>query len=173
MFYFSSLTASFNRIRTAKATQITQPSGDEQQDPLSDDDTTYLLRTTDIKTLTIHELQVSICEWQYDWGPANIWEKVFNEKLWLAQDRSNCAVNHFFSQCEEHTTLGRALLSDLKRIAYGPCSNGKQVRDRCMRMYDQVLMVLSEVKFFEVKLDEYTPAIPLSRISSAQYYEHA
>ncbi|KAG1732781.1 hypothetical protein EDD22DRAFT_852685 [Suillus occidentalis] len=149
------------------------PSSDEQHDASSDDDATYLPRTSNIKLQTIQDLQVSICRWQYDWGPANIWEKTFNEKLWLAQDRGNCAVSRFFDQCEQHTSGGRALLADLKRIAYAPCSNGRQARDRCIHLYDLVFDVLSEVKFFEVKLDEYVPAVPLSQLSSTQYYEHA
>ncbi|KAG1737601.1 hypothetical protein EDD22DRAFT_852175 [Suillus occidentalis] len=45
---------------------------------------------------------------------------------------------------------GRALLADLKRIAYAPCSNGRQARDR-------------EVKFLKSNLTEYAPAVPLSR----------
>ncbi|KAG1760640.1 hypothetical protein EDD22DRAFT_848374 [Suillus occidentalis] len=149
------------------------PSSDEQHDASSDDDATYLPRTSNIKLQTIQDLQVSICGWQYDWGPANIWEKTFNEKLRLAQDRGNCAVSRFFDQCEQHTSGGRALLADLKRIAYAPCSNGRQARDRCIHLYDLVFDVLSEVKFFEVKLDEYAPAVPLSRLSSTRYYEHA
>ncbi|KAG2112412.1 hypothetical protein DEU56DRAFT_919876 [Suillus clintonianus] len=151
----------------------TLPSSDERHDASSDDDATYLPRTGKIKLQNIQDLQVSICEWQYDWGPANIWEKTFNEKLRLAQDRGNCAVSRFFDQCEQHTSDGRALLADLKRVAYAPCSNGKQARDRCIHIYNLVFDVLSEVKFFEVKLDEYAPAVPLSRLSSTRYYEHA
>ncbi|KAG2336447.1 hypothetical protein BDR05DRAFT_862926, partial [Suillus weaverae] len=115
------------------------------------------------------EVRLLIGQWQYCWGPINLWEKMFNEKLWATQDWGSGSVNDFFSQCETHTTNGRQLLNELKTIAYSPC-NGRQARDKCIQLHDLLSAVLSEVRFFEVKLDEYAPAVPLSRMSSTRYY---
>ncbi|KAI6101305.1 hypothetical protein F5141DRAFT_1066044 [Pisolithus sp. B1] len=38
------------------------------------------------------------------------------------------------------------------------------------RIFDLLGAVLAEVKFFEVKLDEYAPAVPYSKVSDARYY---
>ncbi|KAG1734415.1 uncharacterized protein EDB91DRAFT_1030108, partial [Suillus paluster] len=75
----------------------------------------------------------------------------------------------FFSQCEAHTTDSQQLLNELKCIAYSPC-NGRLARDKCIQLHDLLSVVLSEVRFFEVKLDEYAPAVPLSRTLSTRYY---
>ncbi|KAG0694182.1 hypothetical protein DFH29DRAFT_815614 [Suillus ampliporus] len=117
-------------------------------------------------------MRLLIGQWQYCWGPNNLWEKTFNEKLWSVQDRGSGSVNDFFSQCEAHTTDGQQLLNELKCIAYSPC-NGRLARDKCIQLHDLLSVVLSEVRFFEVKLDEYAPAVPLSRTSSTRYYEQA
>ncbi|KAI6097337.1 hypothetical protein EDD16DRAFT_1522540 [Pisolithus croceorrhizus] len=37
-------------------------------------------------------------------------------------------------------------------------------------IFDLLEAVLVEVKFFEVKLDEYAPAVPYSKVSNARYY---
>ncbi|KAG1724203.1 uncharacterized protein EDB91DRAFT_1062948 [Suillus paluster] len=124
-----------------------------------------ILCQPDLKAKSMAEMRLLIGQWQYCWGPNNLWEKMFNEKLRSAQDQGSGSVNDFFSQCKAHTTDGQQLLNELKHIAYSPC-NGRLARDKCIQLHDLLSVVLSEVRFFEVKFDEYAPAVPLSRTLS-------
>lgn len=45
-----------------------------------------------------------------------------------------------------------------------------EITDLFMQGYDLVLAITSEVKFFEVKLDEYAPAVPMTKISDVRSY---
>lgn len=82
-------------------------------------------------------------------------------------------MDTFFNICEDHVQTGREILSDLRKISVGYCRNGRVKKDKFIQIYDMLTIVLSEVKFFEVKLDEYAPSIPDSRLSSVRYYERA
>ncbi|KAG1738868.1 uncharacterized protein EDB91DRAFT_1249036 [Suillus paluster] len=141
------------RARMARLRAVKKESRSSASQPMSLSAQTILC-LPDLKAKSMAEMRLLIGQWQYCWGPNNLWEKTFNEKLRSAQDRGSGSVNDFFSQCEAHTTDGQQLLNEFKRIAYSP-------------------LVLSEVRFFEVKLDEYAPAVPLSRTSSTRYYEQA
>ncbi|KAI6021071.1 hypothetical protein EDC04DRAFT_2607345 [Pisolithus marmoratus] len=53
------------------------------------------------------------------------------------------------------------------------CEKGLASTDHFFReceIFDLLEVVLLEVKFFEVKLDEYAPAVPYSKVSDARYY---
>ncbi|KAI6111208.1 hypothetical protein F5141DRAFT_1003586 [Pisolithus sp. B1] len=42
--------------------------------------------------------------------------------------------------------------------------------DTYLQIFDLLEVVLSEAKFFEIKLDKYAPAVPYSLVSNARYY---
>ncbi|KAG1871808.1 hypothetical protein DFJ58DRAFT_652397, partial [Suillus subalutaceus] len=122
---------------------------------------------------TVEDVRIAISDWQFNWGPENMWEKQFNDCL-CAQQECNSTfrlVDTFFSICEDHVQSGREILSDLRKIAVGYCRNGRVMKDKFIQIYDMLTVILSEVRFFEVKLDEYAPSIPASRLSSVRYYE--
>lgn len=128
-----------------------------------------------IERATIKEVRIAIHDWQFNWGPEHSWEKQFNDQL-RAQQECNLAfhsVDDFFSICEDHTQSGREILGDLRKIAVDYCKNGRVTKDKFLQIFDMLTVVLSEVKFFEVKLDEYAPSIPASRLSSVWYYKRA
>ncbi|KAG2122393.1 hypothetical protein BD769DRAFT_1316860, partial [Suillus cothurnatus] len=79
-------------------------------------------------------------------------------------------VDDFFSLCNTHAQAGQEILYDLRYLANANCRCRRVRRDRFIQLYDMLEMVLPEVKFFEVKLDEYAPSIPSSRLSSVHYY---
>ena len=47
---------------------------------------------------------------------------------------------------------------------------GYKVSDLYEQVFDLLTSLLTELRFFEVKLDEYVPVFPLSRISETRYY---
>lgn len=66
---------------------------------------------------------------------------------------------------------GRDILKDLKFVAsVSGNSMPDEIRDLFLQGYDMVIGVASEVKFFEVKLDEYAPATPMTKLSDICHY---
>jgi hypothetical protein len=64
---------------------------------------------------------------------------------------------------------GRDILKDLKFVASVSCnSTPDEVRDLFLQGYDMAIGVVSEVKFFKVKL--YAPAIPTTKLSDIRHY---
>ncbi|KAG1746998.1 hypothetical protein EDD22DRAFT_785739, partial [Suillus occidentalis] len=124
---------------------------------------------------TIEDVCIAISEWQFNWGPEHTWEKQFNDHLCAQQECNSTfrSVDTFFNICEDHVQAGREILSNLRKISVGYCRNGRVKKDKFIQIYDMLTIVLSEVKFFKVKLDEYAPSIPDLRLSSVRYYERA
>jgi hypothetical protein len=113
-----------------------------------------------------------VVNWTYAWAPENLWEKKFNDEIHLARRRGGQpAVDHFLMECERHAEEGREILHDLKFVAAVSCnSTHDEIRDLFLQGYDMTIAVMSEVKFFEVKLDEYAPAVPMTKISDRRYF---
>jgi hypothetical protein len=66
---------------------------------------------------------------------------------------------------------GREILRDLKFVASVSCnSTYNEIRDLFIQGFEMAIAVTSEVKFFEVKLDEYAPATPMSKLSDIRCY---
>ena len=47
---------------------------------------------------------------------------------------------------------------------------GHKVSDSYEQVFDLLTSLLTELRFFEVKLDEYAPVFPLFWVSEARYY---
>lgn len=120
----------------------------------------------------IRALRIVVVNWAYSWGPENLWERRFNDELRSARKHGGqTAVDHFFTECEQHAKEGRDILHDLKFSAAVSCnSTPDEIRDLFLQGFDMVTAVTSEVKFFEVKLDEYAPSVPMTKISDVRYY---
>ena len=74
-------------------------------------------------------------------------------------------------QCADHIEEGRQLLWLLRSVTHkGFRGVGCKVLDLYEQVFDLLTSLLTEIRFFEVKLDEYAPVFPLSRISEAHYY---
>ncbi|KIK13519.1 hypothetical protein PISMIDRAFT_17939 [Pisolithus microcarpus 441] len=122
-------------------------------------------------TPTLPELRLSIDEWRSDWGPEGGWLMRFDESLRKAREKGLASTDRFFKECEIHAREGHRLLRLLRRLTSTTRSTqwGRQ-RDTYLQIFDLLEVVLAEVKFFEVKLDEYAPAVPYSKVSDARYY---
>ncbi|KAI5992957.1 hypothetical protein EDD15DRAFT_2367745 [Pisolithus albus] len=119
----------------------------------------------------LEKVRQLIADWQSEWGAESTWPKKFHEQLKLAQGRGRLASEAFFSQCEAHVEGGRRLLWLLRSIMRkGFRGTGYKVVDSYEQVFDLLTSLLTELRFFEVKLDEYAPISPLSRVSEARYY---
>jgi hypothetical protein len=123
-------------------------------------------------TSNIRALRIEVVNWSYNWGPENLWEKKFNDELRSARSNGGQpSVDHFFIECEEHAKEGRRILYDLKFVAAVLCnSTHAEIRDLFLQGYDMAIAVTAEAKFFEVKLDEYAPAVPMTKLSEIRYF---
>lgn len=119
----------------------------------------------------IRELRLAVANWTCHWGPENLWGKRFHDELTEARNEGHCAVDAFFECWVKHVKEGRKILLDLKFAAeLRVDSTFDEIRDLFLQGYEMVVGVTSEVKFFEVKLDEYCPATPSTQCSDLRCY---
>jgi len=120
---------------------------------------------------SLKEVRQLIAVWQSEWGVESTWPKKFHEQLKHAQDSGQHAIDTFFSQCAVHVEEGRQLVWFLRSITRkGFWGVRYKVSDLYEQVFNLLTSLLTELQFFEVKLDEYAPVFPLSRISEAHYY---
>ncbi|KAI5983702.1 hypothetical protein EDD15DRAFT_2201862 [Pisolithus albus] len=119
----------------------------------------------------LEKVRQLIADWKSEWGAESTWPKKFHEELKRAQGSGRLASDAFFSQCEAHVEGGRRLLCLLRSITRkGFRGTGYKVADSYEQVFDLLTSLLTELCFFEVKLDEYAPISPMSRVSEARYY---
>ncbi|KAI5988577.1 hypothetical protein EDD15DRAFT_2198942 [Pisolithus albus] len=119
----------------------------------------------------LEKVRQLIADWHSEWGAESTWPKKFHEELKHVQGRGRLASEAFFSECEAHVEDGRRLLCLLRSITRkGFRGTGYKVVDSYEQVFDLLTSLLTELRFFEVKLDEYAPISPLSRISEARHY---
>ncbi|KAI6139515.1 hypothetical protein BKA82DRAFT_4364642 [Pisolithus tinctorius] len=131
----------------------------------------YLHPSALLEPPPLEKVRQLITDWQSEWGTESTWPKKFHDQLRHAQGRGRLATDSFFSQCEAHVEEGRRLVWILRNIAHkGFRGMGYRAADLYEQVFDLLTSLLTELHFFEVKLDDYAPISPLSRISEARYY---
>jgi hypothetical protein len=160
-----------DRTRHTQMDSIEPESGSDSGHPCHSrcsDDSPEPHRPQDL-SFNIRALRIHITNWQYPWGPENTWEKTFNDQLAAARDEGRTTIDNFFLDMEAHVREGRNILRDLKFVAEVSFSNTPdEIRDLFLQGYEMVMTVASEVKFCEVKLDEYAPAVPLMQMTNVR-----
>ena len=122
---------------------------------------------------TLPELRVAIHDWQTEWEPEADWDRNFNLALRRAREKSWGSADQFFKECETHARVGRRFIRALRQLVQELCrSRGPQDKlcDMFLQVFDLLITIVSEVKFFEVKLHEYAPSNPLSKCSDIRMY---
>jgi len=80
-------------------------------------------------------------------------------------------MDKFFCACEEHVVAGWEILKDLKFVASASCdSTHEEIRDLFLQGYEMVIATALEVKFFDMKLQQYAPTISTAKISDICMY---
>jgi hypothetical protein len=109
----------------------------------------------------IRHIRLRYLNWSYNWGPANLWESEFDRLLQEARNISTVDVDQFFEELSLHARKGWQILTDLRYVGAGACIGEHGVFiDLFVQGFDMAVEIASEVKFFEVKLDEYAPVVP-------------
>ncbi|KAH7904944.1 hypothetical protein BJ138DRAFT_1118932 [Hygrophoropsis aurantiaca] len=122
-------------------------------------------------TPTLPALRARIQEWSIKWGPETNWGKRFNDNLQKARNNGRRDIDNFFIEYEDHVREGRTILEELRKVVLTPWKGSQEkAADQFRQVYDLLFAVLSEVRFFEVKLDDFAPAVPMSKESEIRYY---
>ncbi|KAL4073072.1 hypothetical protein V8B97DRAFT_2022912 [Scleroderma yunnanense] len=123
--------------------------------------------------LTLPELCIAIHDWHTEWEPEADWDLNFNLALHQAREKRWGSADQFFKECETHACIGCHLIHGLRQLVQELChSRGSwdKLCDMFLQIFDLLIAIVSEVKFFKVKLHEYAPLNPLSTCSDVCMY---
>lgn len=110
-------------------------------------------------------------EWKCDWGTESAWPQVFNQRLTAARQGGHVAIDEFFQWSQEHADNGRAILRDLQNMVDAlHISTQEEIADLFVQGYQLTMDITSEVKFFEVKVNEFAPAVSRSKVTDINFY---
>ncbi|KIJ59173.1 hypothetical protein HYDPIDRAFT_33465 [Hydnomerulius pinastri MD-312] len=163
---------------SSTTTLLHDGSGDYTQEACGDESDegngpspSFLYASEEFAPPSLEELHIRVVDWQTEWGKESEWGRAFNDTLQKARQGGWRDTDHFFAQCEVHVRRGKELIVQLKHVARRP---PKGTRDRLTDIYLQIYNLLqsliAETKFFEVRLDDFAPAVPYSRLSEIRYY---
>ncbi|KAG1871655.1 hypothetical protein F4604DRAFT_1681460 [Suillus subluteus] len=96
-----------------------------------------------------------VLQWQKDWGSeSTTWNDVFDTELACSRTKGERAINIFLDEVAQRAMDGRSLLESIQEVVH---THRPYCRERlkydAILLYDLLVAVISEVKFFEVKLD--------------------
>lgn len=119
----------------------------------------------------IQDVRRQWLEWKCDWGTESAWPRVFNQRLTAARQGGHVAIGEFFQWSQEHADNGRAILRDLQNMVDAlHISTQEEIADLFVQGYQLTMDITSEVKFFEVKVDEFAPAVSRSKVTDINFY---
>ena len=154
-------TANKKRRKRSSSLLSTLPDPTPSLDPENPDDSI---------AARIRNIRFRYLNWTYNWGPANLWEGEFDKLLRQARRISLVDVDEFFEELREHAQRGRDILKELRYAGAGTCVGEYGVFiDLFVQGFDMAVEIASEVKFFEVKLDEFAPVVPTVVESKIRY----
>lgn len=108
--------------------------------------------------------------WSWNYGPENMWETEFQFRLGIAQDKGDDALDRFFKKMLEHARRGRYILKNLRFAGVGTCEgNLGDFIDLFTQGMSLAVDITSEVKFFEVKMDELVADVPCIAALKVRY----
>ncbi|KII93195.1 hypothetical protein PLICRDRAFT_35380 [Plicaturopsis crispa FD-325 SS-3] len=157
--------------------QSSDGQSDEGRNPFDEgSDGLVTLEEPDDIAHNLRRCRLEMMNWQCNWGSdVTYWEKHFSELLEEARQLGDSEISdgvvNFFQEFEAHVQEGKDILEDLKHVAVCTCdSTPDEIRDLFFQGFEMVMAVCSEVKFFETKLSQYAPAIPLSKVTDYRSY---
>ncbi|KAG1726725.1 uncharacterized protein EDB91DRAFT_1263587 [Suillus paluster] len=105
-------------------------------------------------TLTLQALETLVGQWRKEWGSESTWSDTYEDALGDARAKGGCAITIFLDECAQHIWEGRILLDGICDVAHTHCPYCREwLKYDTILLYDLLVSVVSEVKFFEVKLD--------------------
>lgn len=104
--------------------------------------------------LTLQAIETSVRHWQKDWGSEDLWNASYQEALTFAQALGEEESAEFNDECEKHAWEGRMILDNIRDVVHTNCLCCRnRLKYDSILLFDLLVFVTSQVKFFEVKLD--------------------
>ncbi|KAG1871385.1 hypothetical protein F4604DRAFT_1926119 [Suillus subluteus] len=91
-------------------------------------------------TLTLQTIQTTAGHWRKNWESEDTWNVMYEEVLTHAQAEGEQETTRFLDECAKHAWDGR-----------------EQLKYDTILLYDLLVSITSQVKFFEVKVDSFCP----------------
>ncbi|KAG0701649.1 hypothetical protein DFH29DRAFT_1050001 [Suillus ampliporus] len=103
---------------------------------------------------TLQTLETLAGLWRKEWASENVWNEAYNEALGRAQTKGERETTIFLNQCTQHAWEGRTLLDSIRDVVHTSCLYCREhLKYDTILLYDLLVDITAEVKFFEVKLD--------------------
>jgi hypothetical protein len=92
--------------------------------------------------------------WQKEWASEETWNESYEETFACAQKKGERETTIFLDECGIHAFEGRVLLDCIRELVHTNCPYCRErLKYDIVLLYDLLVHVTSEVKFFEVKVD--------------------
>lgn len=103
---------------------------------------------------TLQTIENAVRQWQKEWESESAWNEVFDNELGHARIEGEHTTITFLDKCAQHIIDGKELLESIHDVMHTHCSYCReQLKYDGILLYNLLVCVVSQVKFFEVKLD--------------------
>ncbi|EGN97674.1 hypothetical protein SERLA73DRAFT_75335 [Serpula lacrymans var. lacrymans S7.3] len=109
--------------------------------------------------------------WGIEWGPQSGWNKHFHRELDFARAKGQLVVDYLFLRWDEHIRVGRVILGRIKlfNLTHLARTAPTELMAVGLRIFEMIVSLMSEVRFFELKLEEYAAVVPPNKVSDIKY----
>ncbi|KAG1860606.1 hypothetical protein DFJ58DRAFT_634548, partial [Suillus subalutaceus] len=105
-------------------------------------------------TPTLQTLENLVGQWRKEWESESMWNEEFDSLLERARIKGERATTVFLDECAQHVGEGRVLLEGIHEVVHTLCLCCRErLKGDTILLYDLLVCVISQVKFFEVKLN--------------------
>ncbi|KAG1729475.1 hypothetical protein EDD22DRAFT_853130 [Suillus occidentalis] len=103
---------------------------------------------------TLQSLEIMVNLWKKDWECEDKWNELYGELLSHARRKGGYWTTIFFEDCSIHASEGRALLESIREVVHTNCPYCRErLKYDTVILYDLLICVISEIKFFEIKVE--------------------
>ncbi|EGO04890.1 hypothetical protein SERLA73DRAFT_149228 [Serpula lacrymans var. lacrymans S7.3] len=109
--------------------------------------------------------------WGIGWGPQSGWNKHFHRELDFARVKRQLGVDYLFLRWDEHVRVGRVILGRIKLfiLTHLGRTAPTELIAVSLRIFEMIVSLMLEVRFFELKLEEYVAVVPPNKVSDIKY----
>jgi hypothetical protein len=105
-------------------------------------------------TPALQVLKTIVGQWRKEWESESMWNKVFYDLFGHAHMKGEHATTTFLDECTQHIREGRTILDSINDVMHTHCLCCREhLKYDTILLHDLLICVMSQVKFFEVKLD--------------------
>jgi hypothetical protein len=114
-----------------------------------------------------------VSQWTAEWGPVSRWSRKFQQRYDEAAGTSDAMAAEFLGNVETHVSLGRYILSQLRKVSLGrlPQEGGYIAYvDIWNQSYELMACLHEGIAILEARLDILCPYVP-HNINARKYQD--